>query len=223
MRRHCSEALTKLCVCQRLIYAPMGEIVIMQPEEDQAPGHPLLPPGSGLYSLNIPSQRGVIENANENPLRSLRELQSAERAFLNVPHPIEILSDRRAYGSDGTIFRDHDCRNYLKALRRMQHNAGKQRKERKQRRRALKEFRRQLWVSLVEGGDVDRSHFYREPEQHACATFRQPLDLEFYYQALKSTEILSKSATEYFQYLPFFQFKQKKTGSSPKKDPAVRS
>lgn len=210
----------RLCVCQRLIYAPMGEMVIMQPEEDQAPGHPLLPPGSGLYSLKIPSQLGVTENANENPIRLAKELQSAERAFLNVPHPIEILSDRRAYGSDGTIFRDHDCRNYLKALRRMQHNAGKQRKEGKQRRRALKEFRRQLWASLVEGGDVDRSH--HEPEQHACATYRQPLELDFYYQALKSTEILLKSATEYFQYFPFFQFKQKNTGSSSKKDPVVR-
>lgn len=215
-----------MCVCQRLIYAPMGEMVIMQPEDDQAPGHPLLPQGSGLYSLRTPRQIEITQEMNKNPLRQARELQSAERAFLNVPHPLEILSDRNAYGSEGTISRDHDCRNYLKALHRMQHiNALKQRKEWKQRRRALKELRRQLWAPLIKGGDVSLSHFYREHEKYACTMDRQSLGLEGHYQDLQSADYM-KSAAEYFQYFQFFQFfqfKQKRSGPSPKNDPAVRS
>ena len=111
-------------------------MVIIQPEDNQAPGHPLLPQGSGLYSLRTPSQLGITQASNENSSRWAREVQSAERAFLNVPHPLEILSDRNAYSSEGTISKDHDCRSYLKALRWMQHNAWKQRIERRQRRRA---------------------------------------------------------------------------------------
>ncbi|KAG5036866.1 hypothetical protein JHK86_017706 [Glycine max] len=38
------------------------------------------------------------------------------RAFFNQPHPIETLSNPKAYGSDGTVLRDHDCNNYLKAV-----------------------------------------------------------------------------------------------------------
>lgn len=194
-----------MCVWQRLIYAPMGEMVIMQPEDDQAPGHPLLPQGSGLYSLRIPSQPGISQAKNENPLRPARELQSAERAFLNVPHPLEILSDRNAYGSEGTISRDHDCRNYLKALQRMRRN------ELKQRRRALRDFRRQLWAPLLEGSDVALSHFYSEPGKNACNSDRQPLGLEGQYQdIMKSTDNL-KSAGKFSH---FFQFKQKRSGPS---------
>lgn len=198
----------------------------MQPEDNQAPGHPLLPQGSGLYSLRTPSQLEITKN--KNPLRPARELQSAERAFLNVPHPLEILSDRNAYGSEGTISRDHDCRNYLKALHRMQHvNEWKKRKEWKQRRRALREFRRQLWAPLLEGGDVSLSHFYCEREKYACTTDRQPLGLEGHYQDILKSADYMKSAAKYFQsgfhYFPFFQFKQKRSGPSPKNDPAVRS
>lgn len=188
----------------------------MQPEDDQAPGHPLLPPGSGLYSLRTPSQLGITQAKNENPLRWARELQSAERAFLNVPHPLEILSDRNAYGSEGTISRDHDCRNYLKALRRMQHNAWKQR------RRARRKFCRQFWAPVLEGGDVSLIHFYREPEKYACTTDKQPLGLEGQYQDLKIAKNM-KSAAKCFQYFFFFQFKQERSGPSSKTDPAVMS
>ncbi|KAG0612910.1 hypothetical protein M758_6G061700 [Ceratodon purpureus] len=190
---------------QRLIYAPMGEMVIMQPEEDQAPGHPLLPQGSGLYILRIPTQPGISQAKNENPLRPARELHSAERAFLNVPHPLEILSDRNAYGSEGTISRDHDCRNYLKALHRMRRN------ELKQRRRALREFRRQLWAPLLEGGDVAPSHFYGEPGKNACNSDRPSLGLEGQYRDIMKSKDNLKSAGKFSH---FFQFKQKKSGPS---------
>ncbi|CAN4108399.1 unnamed protein product [Withania somnifera] len=85
----------------KLLYSPMGKIFIIQPDEKSSIPHPLLPPGSGLYSL---------DNAN------CAFTRRAFRAFLNSPHPLEILSDPTAYGSGGTILRDHDSSNYLKAV-----------------------------------------------------------------------------------------------------------
>lgn len=204
LRHHLdSQLYYKLCECQRLIYAPMGEMVILQPENDHAPGHPLLPQGSGLYSLRIPSQSGMFQAKNENSLRPVRELQSAERAFLNFPHPLEILSDRNAYGSEGTISRDHDCRSYLKTLQRMRRN------ELKQRRRVLREFQRQLWVPLLERGDVALGHFYSKPERYSSTSDSQPLGLEGQYlDIMKSADHL-KSAGKFSH---FFQFKQKRSG-----------
>ncbi|PIN26524.1 hypothetical protein CDL12_00727 [Handroanthus impetiginosus] len=85
----------------RLLYSPMGKLFILQPNENLSPSHPLLPPGSGLYALD--SAKSFL---NKNAIR----------AFLNSPHPIQTLSDPTAYGSDGTIIRDHDSSNYLKAI-----------------------------------------------------------------------------------------------------------
>ncbi|KAK9280708.1 hypothetical protein L1049_014406 [Liquidambar formosana] len=85
----------------KLLYAPMGKIFILQPDEKSSPHHPLLPPGSALYSL-----------ANMQCGSSA----SALRTFLNNPHPLVILSDPTAYGSEGSIHRDHDSSNYLKAV-----------------------------------------------------------------------------------------------------------
>jgi hypothetical protein len=145
----------------------------------------------------------MFQAKNENSLRLVRELQSAERAFLNFPHPLEILSDRNAYGSEGTISRDHDCRSYLKTLQRMRRN------ELKQRRRALREFQRQLWVPLLERGDVALGHFYSEPERYTSTSDSQPLGLEGQYlDIMKSADHL-KSAGKFSH---FFQFKQKRSG-----------
>ncbi|XAR62976.1 hypothetical protein NMG60_11022746 [Bertholletia excelsa] len=85
----------------KLLYSPMGKIFILQPDENSSPSHPLLPPGSALYALK-PTQCGSTK--------------TALRAFLNSPHPLETLSDPTAYGSEGTILRDHDSSNYLKAV-----------------------------------------------------------------------------------------------------------
>ncbi|CAA2968651.1 uncharacterized protein LOC111381087 isoform X2 [Olea europaea var. sylvestris] len=85
----------------KLLYSPVGKIFILQPDEKSSPPHPLLPPGSALYAL-------------ENTDCTLTK--RALRAFLNSPHPLETLSDPKAYGSDGTIIRDHESSNYLKAV-----------------------------------------------------------------------------------------------------------
>lgn len=84
-----------------MLYTPMGKIFILQPDEKSSPPHPLLHPGSSIYAFRD----------NNSSLT-----KSAVRVFLNSPHPIETLSDPTAYGSEGTIIRDHDSSNYLKAV-----------------------------------------------------------------------------------------------------------
>lgn len=86
---------------QKLLYTPLGKLFIVQPDEKSSPLHPLLPPRRGLYALDN-DRPGVPGNAI--------------RAFLNEPHPLVTLSDPTAYGSEGTILRDHDSSNYLKAV-----------------------------------------------------------------------------------------------------------
>ncbi|KAE9460217.1 hypothetical protein C3L33_07878, partial [Rhododendron williamsianum] len=85
----------------KLLYSPMGKIFILQPDEKSSPPHPLLPSGSAFYA---------VENTRCN------FTQNALKVFLNSPHPLETLSNPTAYGSEGTILRDHDSSNYLKAV-----------------------------------------------------------------------------------------------------------
>ncbi|KAK9910210.1 hypothetical protein M0R45_034181 [Rubus argutus] len=85
----------------KILYSPMGKLFILQPDENSSPPHPLLPVGSALYALDK-TQHGFSSNVI--------------RTFLNSPHPLETLSDPTAYGSEGTILRDHDSSNYLKAV-----------------------------------------------------------------------------------------------------------
>lgn len=84
------------------MYSPVGKIFILQPDSKSSPPHPLLPPDKGFYALDSPS---TSPNGGD-----------AMRAFLNVPHPLEILSDPTAYGSEGAIIRDHDSSNYLRVV-----------------------------------------------------------------------------------------------------------
>ncbi|KAK0581652.1 hypothetical protein LWI29_016429 [Acer saccharum] len=105
----------------KLLYSPMGKLFILQPNEKSSPPHPLLPLGNALYVLDK-------TKCGYSP--------SALRSFLNRPHPLETLSDPTAYGSEGTILRDHDSSNYLKAMNgvlRKQTNMGSPRKARRQR------------------------------------------------------------------------------------------
>ncbi|XP_074366693.1 phospholipase A1 PLIP1, chloroplastic [Apium graveolens] len=85
----------------KLLYTPMGKVFILQPDETSSPPHPLLPPGIALHALEDPQS-----GSSKNGLMT----------FLNSPHPLEMLRNPTAYGSDGTILRDHDSSNYLKAV-----------------------------------------------------------------------------------------------------------
>ncbi|XP_026425042.1 phospholipase A1 PLIP1, chloroplastic-like [Papaver somniferum] len=88
----------------KMLYTPLGQLFILQPDEKLSPSHPLLPPGGALYALD------------KTQCGSHLGIKSALKAFLNSPHPLETLSDPTAYGSEGTILRDHDSSNYLKAM-----------------------------------------------------------------------------------------------------------
>ncbi|XP_042517217.1 phospholipase A1 PLIP2, chloroplastic-like [Macadamia integrifolia] len=119
---------------QKMLYGPMGELLILQPEEKFSPQHHLLPSGSGLYLL-----QGPMSDSCDTE----KQLWAAQSVFLNSPHPLEILSDRSAYGSDGTIHRDHDMDSYFKSVRNViRHELNLIRK-------AKREQRRKMWWPLV--------------------------------------------------------------------------
>ncbi|KAE9618822.1 hypothetical protein Lal_00047323 [Lupinus albus] len=127
---------------QKLLFAPMGELLILQPDKKFSPSHPLLPSGSGLYLLSCPLSES---NDTENLIGAARSV------FLNSPHPLEILSDRSAYGSGGTIKRDHDMSSYLKTVRTVI------RQELNQIHKAKREQRRKLQWPIVLPRGIDAS------------------------------------------------------------------
>ncbi|KAH7424069.1 hypothetical protein KP509_12G088200 [Ceratopteris richardii] len=132
---------------QRAMYAPVGQMMILQPDDAQSPSHPLLPPSTaGLYLIREPSYehdlsvekltsprsfqleankdavsvgRGSDRTARRKRNRSRRttkEVRGVQRAFFNLPHPLDALRDPGAYGFEGAISRDHDPRSYNRAL-----------------------------------------------------------------------------------------------------------
>lgn len=112
----------------------MGELLILQPDEKFSPQHHLLPCGCGLYLLSCPWF----------PFQSCwKQLAAAERLFFNSPHPLEILGERAAYGSEGSIHRDHDMKSYLGSLR------GVIRAEEKSRRKDRRVRIHTMWWYLV--------------------------------------------------------------------------
>lgn len=112
----------------------MGNLLILQPEEKFSPHHHLLPPDTGLY---------VLGGSSPLDSDSKRLLQAALSAFINSPHPLEILSDSSAYGSEGTVSRDHDMVSYLRSIRAVI------RQELKNIRKAKKEQHCNIWQPLV--------------------------------------------------------------------------
>ncbi|KAI3980695.1 hypothetical protein MKX01_025260 [Papaver californicum] len=119
---------------RKMLYTPMGEILILQPEEKFSPHHELLPSGSGLYLLSCP-----LSHLKDKE----KQLRAAQAVFFNSPHPLEILSDRATYGSDGTIYRDHDMYSYLRSI------LGVIRLELNQIRKVKRKNRREVWWPIV--------------------------------------------------------------------------
>lgn len=113
----------------------MGDFLILQPDENFSPSHDLLPSGTGLYLLTRP-----VLDGNDQAEKQLRD---AKAVFLNSPHPLKILRDRSAYGTGGTIQRDHDMNSYLKCIK------GFVRQELNRNRKAKRENRRKVWWPLV--------------------------------------------------------------------------
>lgn len=90
------------------------------------------------------------------------------------------------------------------------------RNELRQRRRTLREFRRQLWTPLSKEGDVSLGHFHTEPENYSCFTDRQPVGLESGSQCrdLESSENLEWAG----KHFPHFLFRRKRSGPSSSKN-----
>ncbi|CAK7348395.1 unnamed protein product [Dovyalis caffra] len=133
---------------QKLLYSPMGELLILQPDEKFSPHHHLLPSGSGLYFLNCP-----LSGTSD----AEKQLRSAQIVFLNSPHPLEILRDRSAYGSEGTIQRDHDMTSYFKSVRNVI------RRELNHIRKARRQHRRRFWFSILAPHGNDASILVGRP------------------------------------------------------------
>lgn len=123
---------------QNLLYAPMGEFLILQPDAKLSPSHDLLPSGSGLY---------ILSSRVSDVMEAEKQTRAAQSVFLNTPHPLEILSDRSAYGSEGAIQRDHDMESYLVSVQSVI------RQELKRVRKARREHRRRAWWPLVAACD----------------------------------------------------------------------
>ncbi|CAI0474694.1 unnamed protein product [Linum tenue] len=101
---------------QKRLYSPLGKLFILQPEEESSPAHPLMPSGSGFYTLDNSKLGNFSDDVDNDSKSKSYSKGSALKAFLNLPHPLETLSNPTAYGSEGTILRDHESGNYLKAL-----------------------------------------------------------------------------------------------------------
>lgn len=123
---------------QRLLYAPMGQLLILQPDNKVSPTHHLLPTGCALYVLG----HFMSTEIDSEPSRAV-QLRNAQIEFLNSPHPLETLSDPGAYGLKGSICRDHESRNYLKTITEVL------RHELKRLRRLERAQRRQMWWPIV--------------------------------------------------------------------------
>ncbi|KAJ1261832.1 hypothetical protein BS78_09G060500 [Paspalum vaginatum] len=136
---------------QKLLYAPMGEVLILQPDEKLSPHHHLLPAGIGLYLFGAQTKDSDTSSTT---------LQSALSAFFNSPHPLEILRDAGAYGPKGTVHRDHDVHSYLRSVRAV---LRKETRAEKERRRLLR------WPIAVYGAlaRVDRGRLLRQLRRHA--------------------------------------------------------
>jgi len=127
---------------QKLLYAPMGEVLILQPDERLSPHHHLLPPDSGIYHLA--GFGGASASAWASGDGSLsQQVRSALSAFFNSPHPLEILKDGAAYGPRGSVYRDHDVNSYLRSVR------GVVRKEARRAREEAEREQRGRWRLLL--------------------------------------------------------------------------
>ncbi|KAL1543982.1 phospholipase A1 PLIP2, chloroplastic-like isoform X1 [Salvia divinorum] len=134
---------------QTSLYTPMGDFLILQPDDKFSPSHDLLPSGSGLYLL-------TCREADDDD-EAEKQIQAAQTVFLNSPHPLEILSDRAAYGSGGSIQRDHDMNSYYKSVRNVIQL------ELKRIRKARRERRRKAWWPLVAPGGINAGIIVTRP------------------------------------------------------------
>jgi hypothetical protein len=138
------------------MYSPAGVTLVLQPSEAAAQQHAMLPPGSGLYVIDDPSDSfwsavgvpwalggngggsGSDDAADadaeaEAGAAAVADARAALSALLNSPHPLDILADVAAYGPQGTVSQFHNPWGYARAL-------------------AAEQRRRQQWRAAATGG-----------------------------------------------------------------------
>mmetsp|Transcript_31445 Transcript_31445/g.81311 ORF Transcript_31445/g.81311 Transcript_31445/m.81311 type:complete len:764 (+) Transcript_31445:159-2450(+) len=103
-----------------VLYSFVGRMMVLQPGADlrfmHEGYHPMLPPGAGLYTMRDPTLAGERPPGAQCASTHSASLGRAVMAFMDNPHPLDILADRRAYGHDGQISRYHNPDNYTRAL-----------------------------------------------------------------------------------------------------------
>jgi ankyrin repeat protein len=121
------------------MYSPAGVTLVLQPSEAAAQQHAMLPPGSGLYVIDDPSEtfwsavgvpwalggNGAGSGSDEaaeadaeaaSAGGAVTDARAALTALLNSPHPLDILADVAAYGPQGTVSQFHNPWGYARAL-----------------------------------------------------------------------------------------------------------
>ena len=119
------------------MYTPAGVTLVLQPSEAAAQQHAMLPPGSGLYVIDDPSESfwsavsvpwalggngggsgsdGEDDGSAEAGGAAVADARAALTALLNSPHPLDILADVAAYGPQGTVSQFHNPWGYARAL-----------------------------------------------------------------------------------------------------------
>ena len=126
---------------RRVMYTPAGETYVLQPSTANAPQHPLLPDGLGIYRMRDPPawerfgkkmQGGFWRPGAEDTdrpsyvkssssvsgyrFRYASTVSEALFGLLNTPHPLDILADPNAYGPKGKISLYHNPYNYTSTL-----------------------------------------------------------------------------------------------------------
>ena len=98
---------------QLLPFDPVATTTIM--EDDLFLDDEGVDGAEGGIAADVVSER----EKSERPRRPMRSVSSTEEAYwelMNSPHPLRMLSNRNAYGDNGSISRYHNPSNYTKAL-----------------------------------------------------------------------------------------------------------
>eukprot|EP00210_Caulerpa_lentillifera_P007163 g6853.t1 len=114
-----------------LLYNFIGEVFVLQPEAGvnfvrNEGYHPMLPKQPGLFRLADPDQgdwnlasklKKERSESGGRVSKSAYDKQEAFLALMDHPHPLDILSETRAYGESGAISRYHNPFHYVLGLR----------------------------------------------------------------------------------------------------------
>jgi hypothetical protein len=79
-----------LCCWLQVMYYFLGKMIVLQPDEEHTfvkgePGHPMLPPGPGLYTLREPSLLSAVADGARAKVTKLGSEGAAHAAQVSCP------------------------------------------------------------------------------------------------------------------------------------------